>query len=89
MDEFILPRVIPEDERSVPMVGLPLAMTATTGIFLAISLASNSIRAYVNLSRKSLGTDDALVLFSQVSQSYRTALADSLRSPYPRMHEPL
>lgn len=67
MADSVLPRAIPDDVRTVPMVGLPLAMTATTAVFLAMSLFGNSIRVYVNLSRKSLGTDDGLVLFSQVS----------------------
>lgn len=66
MDAAVVARAIPDDVRTVPMVGLPLAMTATTAVFLAMSLVSNSIRAYVNLSRRSLGKDDALVLFSQV-----------------------
>ena len=66
MEDFIVPRAIPDDVRTVPITGLPLAMVATTGVFLAMSLVSNSIRAYVNLSRRALGTDDALVLFSQV-----------------------
>jgi hypothetical protein len=66
MDDFVAPRAVPDDVHAVPIVGLPLAMIATTGIFLAMSLVSNCIRGYVNLSRRSLGKDDALVMFSQV-----------------------
>ena len=66
MDDPILPRAVPEDVRSVPVVGLPLAMTTITAIFLALSFTTNCIRVYVNILRKSIGSDDGLVLFSQV-----------------------
>lgn len=63
---MIAERAIPEDARTVPVVGLPLVVAAITGVFFVISVICTAIRVYVNIARRSFGLDDGLVLFSQV-----------------------
>lgn len=57
---------VPEDSRSVPLVGLPLAVVVTTGIFLLFAILGVSIRFYVGFWKKILGLDDGMMLFSLV-----------------------
>ncbi|ROW10407.1 hypothetical protein VMCG_02064 [Cytospora schulzeri] len=55
---------VPEDARSVALVGLPLAIVVTTGIFLSLAILGVGTRIYVGFQRKILGLDDGMMVFS-------------------------
>lgn len=57
---------ISDDAHSVPIVGLPLAVVTTTGIFLFLAVLGVGTRIFVNYHKKIFGLDDGLVLFSAV-----------------------